>query len=560
MPRLEEVFNQTQVQYQKATSPSTERCGNCEHWTGQQGARTGKQACRLVSGDIRADWWCLLWNARAEVDRTFGEPSTKRKYDQGAVGDITARLTPAPEPRAGVIAPHILSSQRAESLTKILDEWGEHLTDAPDSAYGLVRSLLVEISDKSAFEELSERAGSLGVPDLPTWDEVLVEVSGQSPTQGTAMDMPHSMMVGGTYSPERSRRKVKGLSFFSLKPPRKVPKDKKRQVQGRINARRGIARRIQAARDWHRSMSGDKFHRALGRYNQSHSGKIAMKPGEPTQENLPWFHLDTELTEVGGVPCVKAGKKMLICSGSLPRAKFTEGKQVWAFQGPLGLLDMHLNFSKLTEGMETVRPWLKRSKTKTVLGLPTEGLIVVQEKKRTEMGRTKREVQFLVFDSLSGFDAMQAYQVRQCRYRNPQEVLAEAVTYGMLRTDSVDMVLDRLIKKLNMLNSLDTLQDAIFDTESEALYVMLNPELTTEEVENLHSGLSAEYPEMRVLAGPDDPDTDWWVMWIPRPGSGAEPDLDEILEPRVDAPCPMPTAQPEADILDKAIQAVAGRV
>ncbi len=562
MPRLDEVFNQVQVQYGKALNPGSQRCGNCEHWDGQQGSRTGKAGCRLVSGDIAADHWCILWNSRAEVDKTFGEPETKRKYDQGAVPDITGRLTPAREPRAGVISPHVLSSARHESLEKIFDEWGEHLAEAPDAAYSLVRALLVEIAEEEVFDTLCERATELGVPNLPTWEDALSEAT-LHPSAGERghADMPHSMMVGGTYSPTRGKRKANGISFFSLKPPREVPKDKDREIQGRINSRRGMGRRIRAARDWHRSTSGDKFHRALGRYNRSHSGKVKMKPGEPKVENLPWFHCKANLTEVGSVPCIDVEGKLLVCSGTLPRAKFTEGRQVWAFDGPLGLLDMHLNFAKLTEGMETVRPWLKRNKTTTVLGLPTEGIIAIQERKRNSMGRVRREVSFMVFDSMSGYEAMQAYQVNQCRYRDPAKVLAEGVTYGTVRADMADMIVDRVIKKLNTLNSLDTLQDTVFDAKSESLYVMIHPELSGEEVEDLQAGLATEYPESQILSTPKDEGSDWWVIWIPKPGSlDAEPNLDEILEPRADQPCPMPTAQPEPDILDQAIQAVASRV
>lgn len=555
MPRLEEVFNQAQVQYQKARNPNSERCGNCEHWTGKQGSRTGTSGCRVVSGDIKADWWCILWNSRKNVDATFGDPD-KREYDQGAVGDITARLTPAPEPRAGVIAPRVM---RGEALDILIADWGEDLADAPDSIHALIRSLLVEIEEEGQFTELYERISELGVPDLPTWETALREASA-APGLGDAADMPHSMMVGGTYSPQRSSRKVKGMSYFSLKPPREAPVDANRAIQGRINSRRGMARRIQAAKDWHRSQTGDKFHRALGRYNRSHSGRINMKPGEPQHESQPWFHAKADLTEVGGVPCIQVENKLLICSGTLPRSKYTEGREVWAYNGPLGLLDMHLNFAKLTEGMETVRPWLKRNAKTTVLGIPTEGIVVIQEKKKTGFARTKRALKFCVFDSLSGYEAMQAYQIDQCRYRDTQEVLAEAVTYGVVRADSVDMIVDRVVKKLNMLNSLDTLQDTVFDTKSESLYVMLHPEMTMEEIENLRTGMATEYPETKLLSTPTDPDSDWWVMWIPKPGAAdAEPNLDEIMEPRADQPCPMPTA-PEADILDKAIKSVAARV
>lgn len=48
----------------------------------------------------------------------------------------------------------------------------------------------------------------------------------------------------------------------------KVRRDVARSIQNRMNARRGLATRIAAAKKWHRSSQGRSYHRDLGRFNR----------------------------------------------------------------------------------------------------------------------------------------------------------------------------------------------------------------------------------------------------------------------------------------------------
>lgn len=69
---------------------------------------------------------------------------------------------------------------------------------------------------------------------------------------------------------------------------RKVSKDVQADLQRRINARRGQAKRIEAARKWHQSADGKKLHKDLGNYNRGkHRGESQNSewPDTPYLEN-----------------------------------------------------------------------------------------------------------------------------------------------------------------------------------------------------------------------------------------------------------------------------------
>lgn len=59
----------------------------------------------------------------------------------------------------------------------------------------------------------------------------------------------------------------------------KARKDVQRAIQNKINARRGLATRIQAARKWHAGNAGKALHADLGRFNKgNHRGDNVAKP------------------------------------------------------------------------------------------------------------------------------------------------------------------------------------------------------------------------------------------------------------------------------------------
>jgi len=70
---------------------------------------------------------------------------------------------------------------------------------------------------------------------------------------------------------------------------RKPRKDVGRCIQNRLNARRGLGRRVRAAKEWHRSHQGAEMHRALARYNSgNNSSKIRERIADVRERIAGW--------------------------------------------------------------------------------------------------------------------------------------------------------------------------------------------------------------------------------------------------------------------------------
>jgi hypothetical protein len=108
-----------------------------------------------------------------------------------------------------------------------------------------------------------------GGPIIPRDTSVIVEkpdgaggrINGRPKTLGTPATRP----VGGFrfeigYNKRRHPRRNVELS-----------------IQNRLNARRGLASRVRAAKDWHRSHAGRSMHRDLARYNRTRAESLGLE-------------------------------------------------------------------------------------------------------------------------------------------------------------------------------------------------------------------------------------------------------------------------------------------
>jgi hypothetical protein len=546
----------------------------------------------------------------------FGNPEGEKDIEQSQIGSVTkdtpGLMTEPPptgegplkdiegkikaRPRAsdapGAIIPY---HRRDEAILDILGQYGDKLYEAPLPVLHLCANLLAEIEDEGRFNAIRNHFESHGIKNMPTWenrqqiDELYAGFLGLG--GGNRNGSPYPSDRANMFNPGSQKRVDKGFTFHVPKPPSKnrsrAGAENARKVggtSGGMHARMANARRVldatkknsrrEAGRkngDRMRGSRGRDFRKsgssrnpwmrlAAGKYTDISNGKVVLREGYPTIENgMPWFHGTVRRDTVGGVPAILVDESHVICSGSLPRPKFTEGKKVWDCECPLGSYAMEIAFAQVTEGMESVRPWLKKDDKGTkVLGFPTEGVIVraTPGKKSGPAKRKSDQLEFMTFDSEAGFQALQEWLIYSMQDKGSYRAIEEAITYGYVRAGASDLILDRVIRKLNRLNILDVFEDAVFDTGSEALYVLLNPQLEESEVQEIALGLQTEYPEVQILGGPLDEDVDWWVLYMPKEGMDFGPQLDRILEPSIARPFDVDMP----DVVGQAIQQVTAQV
>lgn len=509
------------------------------------------------------------------------------EYNAGAVGDITdilkkrSRASDAPQALIPWRGDDKEIAGRDESILSIVQSFGESLINAPESVKDLCVELLLDIRDKKRFETIRNYTESLGLTGLPTWEEaeaynkdldenMMPNTGGLG--SGTSWsiypwDRPGNFTAGGV----SQRREVPGIIEFSMPlPSPKAPKiDIPNLEQSRVNsrnARKGVHSRMARARSQitqaGRNNSGrenrahylgagevrprntkESFKQATGKYEDISDSKIKMKEGVPTISGKPWFHGTVSKRYIGGVPCIHIAEGHILCSGNLPRPKMTEGYYVWDIERNFADYDMEVTFAQLSEGMTSERDWLRKSGKDFVLGLPTEGVIV-----ECRGGN----LSFLTFDSQSGKESARDWMVERAAEVGNRQAVLETVTYGYVRAGQSDLILDRVIRKLNRLNMLDILEDAVFDKGAEALYVLLNPTLEENDVQAVAAGIQQDYPEVQILGGPLDENVDWWVLYIPKPGSEYGPELQNIFAPQISKPLDVPSR----DLVNQAIRQV----
>lgn len=526
------------------------------------------------------------------IKKTRGLMTDPPPTGEGPLKDIEAKIRPRARASdaPGAIVPY---KRRDEALLGIIDQFGDKIYEAPIEVLDLCASLLEDVEDEKRFTAIREYFESQGIKNMPTWETVQESRKKLDEFYGGFLGLggggrtasPYPWDRPGAFTPGTQKRADKGFTFHVPKPPSRARRTAGKQnaykvggTSGSMHSRMARARNVldtikknkrqEAGKkngDRMRGSRGRDFRNAggsrnpmmrlaAGKYADIANGKIVLKEGDPTLKGgMPWFHGIVERKYIGGVPSVFVKEGHVICSGSLPRPKFTEGFQVWDCRCPLGKLDMEIAFAQITEGMESVRPWLKKNDKTVVLGIPTEGVIV-----RSSPGKKpdENQLEFMTFDSGSGYAALQEWMVHRYEVTDARQAVEEAITYGYVRAGASDLILDRVIRKLNRLNVLDVFEDALFDTGSEALYVLLHPNLEETEVQEIAQGLQQEYPEVQILGGPLDEDLDWWVLYFPKEGMDYGPDLDRIFEPQIARPLDVEVP----DIIGQAIQQVASQV
>ena len=107
---------------------------------------------------------------------------------------------------------------------------------------------------------------------------------------------------------------------------------------------------------------------------------------------------------------------------------------------------------------------------------------------------------------------------RIARIQAPQIVEAAADKYA----ETIDDVLDDILRKLLVTEDLDILQDVEFDEATGSIYLFFDPSLRQEEVRQVYQQLQGAYNELALVASPDmslpeeQAPADWWVMFLPR--------------------------------------------
>lgn len=481
--------------------------------------------------------------------------------NQGVVGEISkllkkrSRASDAPN----ALKPYVRSE---EALFDILDIYKEKLYEAPISVLDLCYALLLDVKDKTVFETISTYIESLGLKNFPCWEDAQNYRKNLLEYQNATAGLGGNNYLGGTYpsattanyNSKPQTREVNGFPFYWEGFPASPPEDKVAlRLRNRSNAKTpGMEGRLSRARSFlstqSRKDSGEKNSKrmsgtkgkdyrksasltsesmklATGKYKDLSSGKISFTEGYPeVDQGIPWFHGKARFSEVKGVPVIVVAEGHIICSESLPRPKDVQGYSIWRTESPLNDYTMEVVFSTLSEGLNNVRPWLKKNENKTVIGFPTEGLIVVTEGEK---------IQFRTFDSVSGMEMFEETYIKSYPNISVSDLL-ESVTYGYIRSSASDRILDTVIRKLNRLNVLDIFEDAVFDTSSQALYVLINPMLTEEEITSVVEALREEYAETELVDGPvQESDSNWWVLYIPSSSDAPKPDINRVFEPRI---------------------------
>ncbi len=103
-------------------------------------------------------------------------------------------------------------------------------------------------------------------------------------------------------------------------------------------------------------------------------------------------------------------------------------------------------------------------------------------------------------------------------WRPTQHLLEATAQYA----ETIDDVLDGLLRKLLVIEALDILQDVEFDEDSGSVYLFFDPSLPGDEIMEVVEVLKSEHKEIGLVASPDgslegeQAACDWWVAYLPR--------------------------------------------
>lgn len=329
-------------------------------------------------------------------------------------------------------------------------------------------------ASRTLGESLDERGGPWGAAAYaPSWDH--------NATIGRKDGMPISPSVADKRrlgEKGRSQGPTSNYGGFRIhvgaRQTRRPRKDVEQALQNKRNQRRGLGKRIQAAKEWHRSPDGERFHDALGRYNERPSGS----GGRRRQQ--------ARMAESSACPL---GSR---CTGAL-KDEHT-GREV----GPGALVSFRGFGGRRLRGTVT----------------NTSGKSFCWGCKRHPM---------LVSDSDG--DMYSPTNVKVLRWaaesrvvRSRGELFEAATQYA----ETIDDVLDGLLRKLLVIEALDILQDVEFDEETGSIYLFFDPTVSHDEMAEVVRVLQSEQKDIGLIASPDRSlegemaSSDWWVVFLPR--------------------------------------------
>lgn len=256
---------------------------------------------------------------------------------------------------------------------------------------------------------------------------------------------------------------------------RKPRKNVELSIQNRLNARRGLAARIRAAKKWHRSHKGGQLHRDLAKYNKGNSRSEAF-----------WDEI---------IPMALSEVEYVLRDDPAPGTTVV----VYDYREPRQTTLRHAVATGMDPGDIIVKGIVSRAQA-------------IRAAKREAAARGGLPVYFRATPE---------------RWELVEAVVAE--DFG--ETDrTIDDVLDAILRRLITIESTDVLQDVEFADDG-AIYLFFDPILTAKEVDEILQTIRQEAEKLQLVGSPDkslpgeDVKSDWWVVYVPPSGDAvARPD------------------------------------
>lgn len=292
---------------------------------------------------------------------------------------------------------------------------------------------------------------------------------------------------------------------------RKPRKNVELSIQNRLNARRGLAARIRAAKKWHRSHKGGQLHRDLAKYNKGR--------GEAFWDEI----IPMALSESEDALMAQTASFLSALVGRVARAVQKASPDGYAA--------------------------FERGKLPSVAGLAQHFKYVVDDQVAwVRRGTWPRPN---LFRSMISDLSAEAAGWRRAGYPAVAAVLEpivaeirglaakwdathaadETIAEDFGETDrTIDDVLDAILRRLITIESTDVLQDVEFADDG-AIYLFFDPILTAKEVDEILQTIRQEAEKLQLVGSPDkslpgeDVKSDWWVVYVPPSGDAvARPD------------------------------------
>lgn len=354
-----------------------------------------------------------------------------------------------------------------------------------------------------------------------------------------------------------------------------VRTDVARSLQNTRNSRRGVASRVKAAKEWHRSAEGQSFHKDLGRYNQGNhrGGTDEAALGKAEMQALRnvaaagrrGFYYDTVNDPAVQNPAMTAlfraglitaapnapGGRMVVLTPAGVRA-LSEGQTHEAEDDPPYVDAAREMFISLINQAILKPRWRGDNvPAMTAEVLPrgsghhgSVGVMLDGRFANMEYAFSKYGAGQVLHPQGMAHPAVDRAVKAALSAANKiikQKLVTESATSVMLAEDygpnssgytratangyterTVDDVFQGLLRKLVVIESLDILQDVEF-TDEGGIYLMFDPSLPRREVEDIVQVLREGNDKLALAGAPDGTlgeNADWWVVFLPGPNEG----------------------------------------